>query len=508
MSATVLDHSFACFLYPFRFEGSRFGKLCHALDAAVWAADGTTVTVWESISDPAPPGETLCHIEDFFNSGVGREQPGGPPDSKASKNRRVAGFWKLTEGAERLLGCGGSWDWALQLPRGERVRIRIGDRGRRPGEFSVLTALAHTGIGLVALNARPESQDVAEWMDFNHYFRFAERRRGVSLSAERRVGLDPQTRAPVMNSAFPSPAGGVGTHPDGVGGLIELIRVLLATADEGGNVPWWGHVYAVGHLMSYQAVFLRDVPQGLAEEWSHRICNCFHSSQAIVPDNEVREAEANTMPYARGQSFFATLSGAGFIAFDPPDEEFFQTTLPDHLRRTYFFAVLLATMQRFSLVLLSRRIAETWQMSGERGRNRRMKDLSGAMESLHTLTAMLYFSHVFQSWNHQRFYKLLHTAFGVPELFAEVTAETNEMHQALLSRKADRLQRLLGFLSIAVVVPAMALAVLGINWRGFTTTSDGIDLSNILHLRLLGGAGMAMIVGILIVYWWVHRASE
>jgi hypothetical protein len=53
---------------------------------------------------------------------------------------------------------------------------------------AVELALFRDGVGCLTIRAEPASQEVADWLDFLHYFRFARGQRGVGLRAERRVG--------------------------------------------------------------------------------------------------------------------------------------------------------------------------------------------------------------------------------------------------------------------------------------------------------------------------------
>jgi hypothetical protein len=218
--------------------------------------------------------------------------------------------------------------------------------------------------------------------------------------------------------------------------------------------------------MSYVALFVfgadpADVPAIL-----FRVKHCFHTRQQLSPSAEqLDEMQRDLLYYADGQSFFATLQGSGFVAFDPPAVTFVQSTLPVRIRNVYQLLFHLVTFQRFALIAISdsilHRSRESDSGSAHMGRQYR-----AVYRDFLEFMVRGRFVHVSQSDQHRRYYEYLLRTYQVDALFADLRDEVGALKAYADEQDRQRAElvqnRLTTALSIVTVllIPTQVLLAL------------------------------------------------
>jgi hypothetical protein len=313
----------------------------------------------------------------------------------------------------------------------------IGQVGRELGQrtFALQLALFRVGVGFLVIRAKPLSDDLDDWTDFLHYFRFVGGQRGVCVSARRRAGKDAAV------PFFPEPAGGTSGHPDGCGLLSEVLHAVLGTGtDERDPGTWWTDLLAPNQLLPYAALFVHGLPKSDQPSFVYRVRNFFHAHQQLHPSpSDLREDDPGLLAYTDGQWFLHSLDGGSFVAFDPPDTPFFRQTLPSHLRDEYHLLFLLALHQRLALVSLSEEVARHWlAVEGPSADDQRDQAFQRIRDTLFVLTARGRFTQVMHREHHHRSYRRWRATFEIDNLFKDVSEEVRDMHAFLMLRRAER----------------------------------------------------------------------
>jgi hypothetical protein len=184
------------FVYPFLFEAKTLERRKEAVSKVQWKGRDSFLPVWQK--ERFPREDLLAHVERYLN----------PPEDTTP----TALLWTMDNNAlQSPSGLGGSAHWFLTLDRKE-IPFQLTD---------VQLSLFRVGVGFLTVSAKPKSQEIADWLDFLHYFRFIRGQRrdqGVGLRMERRTGKDQ------VSPFFPQPAGGTEKHPDGKGQFSERWR--------------------------------------------------------------------------------------------------------------------------------------------------------------------------------------------------------------------------------------------------------------------------------------------
>lgn len=474
--ARISDHSFSYFLFPFLFDESSYAERVAAVSAVARPDGAKTKSVW-SEAPGLPLEAVLCHVRQYLAPAAADP---------------VFRLWKLDDQWDRAYGVDRETRWFLERgvrkgadgePRkAERsVRFELGATGKR--EFAFLLALARSGVGVLAVNARPAADSPEEWLDFLHLFRFIGGQRGVRLRCERDV-FDAGSRTKKTEAYFPPGGNGAG---EGV--LRDLLKSLLETARlQGETETWWREAFVDSQLLPYSGTL---VVEGAAEEWDellYRLRNTFPGTRTIAPGEvDLRATEPHVLPYAKFQSLFFSMDAIGFAAMNPPDTVFFRQTLPAHLREEYFFVVLMCLLQRFTLLRLSELVAGA--AGGRGGTSAEMTEaFERARRLLHEFAGNLYFAQVMHSEHHHRAYRACQQAWLVGEMYQEVRDEIREIHDFHVMRQANALQRKVNWAVVLLAVPSLFLSFLGVNWKGLTT---GEGLSVQAHWEFFFGAALA-----------------
>jgi len=215
---------------------------------------------------------------------------------------------------------------------------------------------------------------------------------------------------------------------------------------------WWAEVFVPGQMLSFTALFADHLPVDATQLLLYKLQNLFHQQQGNNPAPE--DLELNNpawLPYASRQWFIFSLEGGSFLAADAPQTEFFRHTLPSHLRDQYFLLFLIALHQRFTLMMLSSKVALNWLADDEQNSNRQREQVFEEIRNqLLVFTARGYFTQVMQREHHHRCYRQWHQVFQIEELYQEVNDEVRDMYEYTLMQQTRRLETTIQVIGVAV----------------------------------------------------------
>jgi hypothetical protein len=477
--------SFTLFVYPFLFEQETFSSRARAADCVEWPGRRRHLPVWTALSFPEE--DVLAHVARYLNP---------PADTPPT-----ARLWGLQNDAlQSPSGLGASANWSLTLPR------LAGQERELPIHFeSVRLMLFGTGVGFLTICAKPQTREIADWLNFNHYFRFVRGQRGVGIRAERRTGLGQ------LEPFFPEPVGhAVPRQSQGqsqetvdvvLGYLLDTVKV------SGETTHWWREVFVPGQLMPFTVLYGDGLTDADMPDLVYRARNFFHGRQEIQPSVEDLELDAHPrlLRYADKAWFTFSLDGGLFLVCDAPTgtaSNFWRGTLPWHLQEEYFLLFLLAMHQRFALMGLTEDVARHWVVGEQAGApEEREAAFERIRDGLLVFTARGYFAQVMQREHHHRVYRRWQETFQVERLYREVSDEVEKMAEYLLLRRTERLQKTAKLLDDRLT------------FLGWLVTSAALGLT---FVQAIGGAPwwIALLVGLLgwtigaVAFWIVRRLSK
>jgi hypothetical protein len=412
------------FVYPFAFAGDSIDARSDAIGRITWPGQRQPLSVWRTRSFPAE--DLLPHVLDFVNSG-----PGSP---------RSTSLWRMEEDALRSpSGLGGGLThpgahWTLAT---RRAKVPF-------GFDAVELVLFEHGVGFLVVDAMPLTASVDDWFDFIHYFRFFGGAQSTGLQATRVVGVDQGGAARTVPFVPPITGerseAGAARNAALFGSIIEAL--LRGAALDGETAQWWEDIYVPGMLIPHVGLFIDNCPESSTEEHLYRLRNFFHSQQDVHPTIADSQAKDALLPYAADQWFFFSLNGGGFLACNAPRTPFFRANLPQHLALQYFTVFLLALMQRFVLMRLSRQVSREWVASDLDGDGRKAAAFASIRDALLAFTAQGYFAQTMQSEHHHRCYERWQRTFDLTRLYAEVASEVRDMYSYLDLRQRARTEEL------------------------------------------------------------------
>jgi hypothetical protein len=469
----VHEKSFVNFIYSFLFEPEEFEVRVKTADQALWQGRKQPLRIWQETSFPEE--DFLPYVALYLN-----------PRTNVSPTARM---WTMESSVLRSpKGLGSSAEWALQA-RSKAISFVLG---------SVELALFRIGVGFIIIRARPLSDQLSDWLDFLHFFRFVNGQRQVSIKAQRSI-LDLKTHQPQSQPFFPELAGGITKHPEGQGTFSEVINALLCMFSSNHEAqPWWHEVFVHGQLIPFAVLYVDRLKEKEVPYLLYRVRNFFHSEQAIHPAPEdLLCSHPSLLPYADNQWFIFSLEGGAFVACDAPNTDFFRNVLPAHLRDQYFLLFLLTLHQRFALMSMSQEVSEHWLRGDEA---ERVPSFERIRDRLLEFTARGYFAQVMQREHHHRVYRKWQEVLQLERLYQEVRDEVREMYDELLLRRSEAeerasrsLERMVAWLGPIIGVTTIVLAFLGINLRGITLEKEGLPIEYALII-----AGIALLLGVFI----------
>ncbi|MEG4230846.1 hypothetical protein QUA40_01830 [Microcoleus sp. Pol11C3] len=430
--------SFIYFVYPFIFETKDFKTLKSAISQAQIPAKENQF-LWESQS--FPKNDLLFHVANYLN----------PTDNHPP----TASLWKLNEVARDIFGFRAQWQ--LITPISE-IPFTFGEAGE--GNKAVQLALFQIGVGFLTVRVQPDSDNINEWLNFLHYFRFLRGQQGTHVKAERRIGFNPDTKQPQLEPFFPELAGGQAQYQKGKVYFGEVVTNLLKKSalppnslPEPTSKQWWSEVFVPGQMLSFTALFADHLPVDETQLLLYKLQNLFHQQQGNNPAPEdLGFNNPAWLPYASRQWFIFSLEGGSFLAADAPKTEFFRQTLPSHLRDQYFLLFLIALHQRFTLMMLSSKVALNWLTDHEKkhSNGQREQVFEEIRNQLLVFTARGYFTQVMQREHHHRCYRQWHQVFQIQELYQEVNDEVRDMYEYTLMQQTRRLETTIQVIGVAV----------------------------------------------------------
>lgn len=536
----VAPNSFLLFIYPFLFDSDTFGERVKALETRTLSikkrakaddprSPNETVPFW--IKMPTfPRDEMLAYIADYLNP---REQDAEP----------TARMWVLNEKLENPYGLFGRAEWQLSANQGRKGPwpFALGKKGAE--NWAVHLMLFRDGVGFLTVRVQPISENLDEWLNLTHFFRFVKGQRRVGVSARLDVGYDVQTKQRIYEPFFPEPAGGVEALTDGVAAFDAILdSFLLTAASERDRGQWWRDVFVPEQLIPFAAMFVKDVESTDDLKVAYKLRHFFRPSQGNYPAKEDLEADHPALfAYAERQWFTFSLAGGSFLACDPPETDFLRTTMPDHLRDLYFLVLLLALHQRFKLMDLSEQVAKRWlapAVSKPTSTDKppeleidekRFKAFEEIRDEFLEFTARGYFAQIMQHEHHHRFYQKWQEVFQIHDLYEEVRDEVREMYQYLQSNRADQIKRAtenqrkqlelqatkeekrakslsmrISILACLIVIPSIVFGFLGINIRFFTSGDTGLTRLQAV-LWSVGGTAVLMLIALLVLVIFRRR---
>ena len=412
--------SFVRFVYPFNFNESSFKDRVTAIDGAEWKSADQELRVWS----PAhfPESDLLPHVANY----LGTRTPAA----------ETARLWTIQESAlvsRGGLGGGSSQHktrWFLETPH-STLPFYI---------ESIQLCLFRVGIGFLTFCIYPGFSDLASWYDFIHYFRYYRERRGLYIRAEIKEPKE------VVREFFPNPTRTSPKKPDEKHHFVEIVQLMLSTGGmTSEEEDWWRDIFAPGQLLPYVCLFVkgRDDREQLSL-LAYRLRNFFHSRQEIHPSlDDLREDSPGILSWGDKQWFLFSIEGGSFFACNMSSTPFFRETLPNHLRNIYFLVFLLALHQKFTMNMLSHRVAHHWiaaQASSED--EGRYHAFTSIRDTLFAFSARGYFTQIFQLEHHHRYYKRWQEVLQTARLFSELKDEVKEMFDYLMLQRQDRIQRI------------------------------------------------------------------
>lgn len=412
--------SFVYFIYPFLFEGNDFENLVTAIEKA--HLSGRNQKIWRE--ELFCQEDLLFNVANYLNS-----------SDELSLNCKL---WKLNEEVRDTFGLRANWQ--LLSPQAE-IPFEFGEAGQ--GNKAVQLALFRIGVGFLILRTQPKSNDLKDWLNFLHYFRFLRGQQGTGVKAQRRIGLNSETQEPEFIQFFPELAGGVEQYKNSDRCLFyELITAFLKTgSNENDSQQWWREVFVPGQMLPFFALFVNELPAGYNSYLLYKLHNFFHIGQGNHPSREdLRPDNPALLSYTKHQWFIFSLEGGGFLGVDAPQTDFFQQTLPSHLRDKYFLLFLLALHQKFTLMMLSEKVAANWRISDDVATDveHNTKVFTNIRNQLLLFTARGYFTQVMQREHYHRCYRKWQEVFQLERLYGELNDEVREMHEYSLMQLLRR----------------------------------------------------------------------
>jgi len=322
------------------------------------------------------------------------------------------------------------------------------------------------------------------------------------MQAHKRTGFDKETQTPVYSPFFPEPCGGIEKHPEANGVLSEILTSLL----NNGVIyrfpqQWWREIFIPGQMLPFAAIFVNEISEEHVPHLLYKLHNFFHSGQGNSPSEDDLKPDYHArLRYDQNQWFNFSLEGGTFLAVNPPDTPFFNQTLPNHLKESYFLLFLIALHQRFALMMISERVAQNWLIKSDKAAVIKREEIFEDIRSQMLLfTARGYFAQVMQREHHHRCYLKWQEVFQTERLYREISDEIREIHEYTITQQYSRLERRISMLGIFIGVPSLILMYLGINIKGFTYP-DGMTW----QLAGLLSFGLGFAISFLIL-WLMRR---
>jgi hypothetical protein len=430
---------------------------------------------------------------------------GSPEDPH--RDQETGHFWRIDESN---LAAGAIFDpsceWLARKGSGEKA-ISV--------PLSVTDAhlvIFRQRVGFVVLEVVSGSSEPADWLFL------ANRLRTLGGSDRRRSSSNGPIIEVQASSALPFFTHTGATEP-GAGDTLsgrfgEVFEWLARESLPGADLT---HLWVRDSALPYFSLFVETVG-GPGEEselpanvtaLGERVRRFFRADQAIQAADE--ELAPAVIMYAPNQYLSYSLDGGTFYACDVPDTEFFNNTLPDHLRRYYFLNYLFVLHQRLVLMQLSNAITNRWiggpsaldrsvyqstvNAGSEEACSANLEQSVRAFEEIRDelleFGARGHFIQFMHSQNHHRDYRRWQETFEIAQCRREVQNQLHEIYAALtlrfdkavskrrqhaedLEHQRSAAQTRVTYILAIFAVVSLALAFLGVTIKGVTQRGIGV----------------------------------
>jgi hypothetical protein len=440
--------SFLRLLWPFAI--ARDGKLSHyeEIVSSVQGALGPGGRpLWRS--QDLPIDMLLAHCSAYLNCWDG--SPRHP-----RRDHETGHFWQIDK-ANRAPGAifDSRSAWLARKGSGEKaasVPLSVTDAH---------LVIFRQRVGFVVLEIVSGSTEPADWLFL------ANRLRSLGGSDRRRSSSNGPRLEVQASSVLPffTHELGQGETNTFSGRLGEVFEWLARESLPGADLT---HPWVRDSALPYFSLFVETAEGAPGDESEHpasvtdlgeRVRRFFRADQAIHAADE-KLAPAAIM-YAPNQYLSYSLDGGTFYACDAPDTEFFNHTLPDHLRRYYFLNYLFVLHQRLVLMQMSNAITDRWtggssaldRSVGESSEvagfdepsrpslERLVRAFEEIRDELLEFSTRGYFLQFMHSQNHHHDYQRWQETFEVAPCHREVQNQLHEIYAALTLRFEEAVSR-------------------------------------------------------------------
>ncbi|MCS6971907.1 MAG: hypothetical protein NZL89_02695 [Leptospiraceae bacterium] len=465
----IAAQSFVRLVYPFGFDSRNFSGLRAAVAAAEWSPGKH---LWEPLH--LPQEDLLPHISRHMES----------------SSNPLACAWRATSQAlqKNAVFASQQGNWRLATPQRE-ISFLIHD---------IQLCLFSVGTGFLVFELAPHSEQIVDWLDFLHYARFSgsgKRSRKLRVLRRKEHGHEEEFIPEFFQPHLPQ-------------GKPENFRLsVIADAILAGfraKLPQfsWREVFIPGQFLVYAALFIGS---GLKEQVSlarlrQQVLNLFHANEvfAISPQDAADDAPG-FLQYQEKQWFFVSLESAGFLAAEYPDSEFYRTTLPDYLRKIYFFLWILSLSQRYILIELSDEVTKSWPSVHTEDPTAHEKNFEQIREKLLFFTARGLFGQIAHKRTHHRFYTLCQQVFQIEPLYTEVKEEITEMHNYVIMQRTRELDIRVGIYGALVGVPTLILSLIDALASVYQVTSAA---DQVAMWRIFTAVAVPTVIVLLGLFFW------
>ncbi|GIV05078.1 MAG: hypothetical protein KatS3mg016_0653 [Fimbriimonadales bacterium] len=392
MLQVASDISFVRFVYPFVFkfkEDTPLGNIADRMREQGWRESSF------------PEGDLLPHVRDYLNA---------KHNGEATAYLLRLSQETLVEKAHRLIFPQGGSEanagalWTMHLDS-RAVPFRLSE---------AQLVVFRGGVAMLTLEARPESVNLADWLDFIYHFRFYAGKRGEKQDAS----------APTLGYS--------GKQFEGIKGLIDALLQPF-TGEQVENL------FMYNMMLPFSVLYLDgEIDDMEKRRLLYRIRLCFASWHDLhPPESELSPSHPHLLEYARDLWFTFAQQAAGFVAFNAPRDAsgFFRSDLPKRLRDRYFLLYQLALHQKFRLIHLSNGVSRNWLGGDEKERRKVFVQMR---DSLLEFTARGYFAQVMHQEQHHRYYCRWREVLQLEMLYQEVSNEVREMYDYLEMRLEEQ----------------------------------------------------------------------
>lgn len=325
----------------------------------------------------------------------------------------------------------------------------------------IFLIMTRFGVGILSVEFKSLEQDFHKWLDLVHFAR---------LSGGREKNIQIISRTDVMEDSDGTKA--TAQTPLKSYSVPDLLSFVLGLIFPSGVE--FSQSGLRGQFMSYTGTFFTGTDSELDPSLCFRLRNCFRHDQVLHPTaSQLTMPYADDLEYCRDHFFYFSGESAGFVGYNSPNEQFFQSLLPSHVSSQYFMLFLLGLVQKHALMWISRESASvTLSFRGASDESKYM-DIERYFGDFLALGRL---ANLGQRNHHDSFYCRWVGVLRIEQLFTEVRDEIAAISRRVRagqdSRRSDAEYKLstgLAALAVMLGVPSMVLNLFSIKAPGFQT---------------------------------------